>query len=366
MNYDLAVFIGRFSIFHNGHYAVVKKALEQSQNVLILIGSANQPRSHRNPFTFDERKQMVLDCFPEYLDRMFVLPIQDTRYNDTKWVENIQKAVAETVTKINITKTNKSPKASIALIGHKKDHTSYYLKLFPQWDSIPVENFYGLSSTPMRETYFSNIGHLWVKNADGHVEGGNQKEHLIPTPVKNFLEQFIDTPGYKYVREEYEFVTKYKIQWQNVPYPVIFTTVDSIVIQSANILLVKRKESPGRGLWALPGGFINQDETLEKAMLRELKEETKIKVPNAVLRGSIVTSRAFDDPNRSARGRTITYGYLIKLNDELELSGIKKSNSEVEGGDDAAEAKWFPLAELDSNNMFEDHFEIIEYMKAYI
>jgi len=89
-------------------------------------------------------------------------------------------------------------------------------------------------------------------------------------------------------------------------------------------------------------------------MIRELREETRLKVPEAVLRGSITRHEVFDDPNRSARGRVMTIGYLV----DLGTGALDK----VRGSDDAAHASWVPLADLRRDNMFEDHYSIIEYL----
>jgi len=94
---------------------------------------------------------------------------------------------------------------------------------------------------------------------------------------------------------------------------------------------------------------------MEDAALRELKEETGIKVPEKVLRGSIVSNRVFDAPDRSQRGRTITHAIHIALEDgEWNLPKVK-------GSDDAARAKWIPISRLNSEEIFEDHFDIIQY-----
>jgi bifunctional NMN adenylyltransferase/nudix hydrolase len=118
--------------------------------------------------------------------------------------------------------------------------------------------------------------------------------------------------------------------------------------------MIKRKSEPGKGLWALPGGFLdaNKDKSMVSCAIRELKEETGIKVPVPVLLGSIKSNKVFDAINRSARGRTITHAYYIQLPDG-ELPKVK-------GQDDAEKASWIPIARLDSSEVFEDHYEIIQ------
>ena len=118
--------------------------------------------------------------------------------------------------------------------------------------------------------------------------------------------------------------------------------------------MVKRRAEPGKGLWALPGGFldVNNDKSMVSCAIRELKEETGIKVPVPVLIGSIKENKVFDAINRSARGRTITHAFYIQLPDG-ELPKVK-------GQDDAEKASWIHIAHLDSSEVFEDHYEIIQ------
>ena len=132
-------------------------------------------------------------------------------------------------------------------------------------------------------------------------------------------------------------------------------TADSVVVQSGHILLVTRKFMPGEGLLALPGGFIKEYELIVDAVIRELKEETKLKVPIPVLKGSIKEIRVFDAPYRSQRGRTITHAAYIHLQDATELP-------KVTARDDAKYAAWYELGTLQRNNMFEDHYDIIDEM----
>jgi 8-oxo-dGTP diphosphatase len=118
-------------------------------------------------------------------------------------------------------------------------------------------------------------------------------------------------------------------------YPKPSVTVDIIVFALENdrikILLIQRKHDPFQGKWALPGGFVEMDETLSAAAYRELKEETGL---TAV---TLEQFRSFGDPGRDPRGRTITVAYHTLLTSIPE--GIK-------GNDDAADAQWFFINEL--------------------
>jgi bifunctional NMN adenylyltransferase/nudix hydrolase len=161
------------------------------------------------------------------------------------------------------------------------------------------------------------------------------------------------------MREAHNYILGYKAMWEapsKVPFPVIFTTVDAVVIKAGHILLVERGRNPGKGLLALPGGFLNPHEELLDGALRELKEETKIVASKKVLAESVRSSHVFAHPDRSLRGRTITHAYLIDL-------GINGPLPAVKGSDDAAQAMWVPLHRVYElqETFFEDHFHIIEY-----
>ncbi len=373
-SHDLCVFIGRFQPFHAAHLKVVEMALQHGRFVLVLVGSAGAPRSHRNPFTYDERADMIrLSVSEQQRERLTILPLEDCYYNDTQWVANAQKQVNAVLAKTGLRGRGS---ATIGLIGHGKDHTSYYLKLFPQWGTpIDVPEYCnGLSSTRIRNSYFSNLADSFLKDADGHKPGDLPQDHLLPTPVRDFLARFAQTEAFRDIREEYEFVLHYRAQWAvpKVPYPVTFVTVDACVVTAGSVLLVRRKGRPGKGLWALPGGFLDQAETVVEGMLRELREETKIALPAGILRGSIVTQRVFDDPNRSSRGRTITHGFLIHLKNETTLPGLRSRKAgraelpRIEAADDAEKAQWWPLADIRREMMFEDHYDIILALTALI
>ena len=136
-------------------------------------------------------------------------------------------------------------------------------------------------------------------------------------------------------------------------YPRPAVTADCVVIGSAAdssryVLLIQRGNEPYKGCWALPGGFMDMDETLEQCALRELKEETGL-TPS----GDITELKSFSTVDRDPRGRTITVAFLIEM-----------TLTEAKGGDDAADARWFPLNELPP--LAFDHDEIIKEALARI
>jgi len=341
--FDYVVFIGRFQPFHAGHQEVLNRALQLADKVIVLVGSSFQPRTIKNPFTFDERKQMILDTYNFLTLRdqaegkspsIIIAPLQDQRYNDQAWTARVQATVESEVTKA-FGWTDKPLRGG--LIGHSKDESSYYLQLFPQWESVEHSINEEVHATDMRELYLeANVKYL---------------KSVVPPEVYKFLVEFSRKSEFTELAKEQAFIKAYKKSWEAAPYAPTFVTVDSLMVCAGHILLIKRKAEPGKGLYALPGGFVNQKERLEDAMIRELREETKIKVPEPVLRGSIKKTAVFDHPERSLRGRTITHCYLIEL-----VSGKLPI---VKGGDDAQTAKWIPLSHVREEEMFEDHYQII-------
>jgi bifunctional NMN adenylyltransferase/nudix hydrolase len=266
-----------------------------------------------------------------------VIPMRDSMYNDQAWAIRVQSAIDAACYR-----HFGSADLKIGIIGHEKDESSFYLKMFPQWEHIDVELIETLHSTDIRSMYFA------YGMTRSYLKG------VIPTWVYDQLETFSKTEEFSQVVRERDFIRDYKKQFAALPYPPVFVTADAVVIQSGHVLMIKRRAEPGRGLWALPGGFLDaaSDRSMQSAAIRELKEETGIKVPVPVLIGSIKKNQVFDAINRSARGRTITHAFYIELPDG-ELPKIK-------GSDDAEKAKWIPISEVRSEDCFEDHYDLIQ------
>ena len=130
-------------------------------------------------------------------------------------------------------------------------------------------------------------------------------------------------------------------------YPRPAVTVDIAVVTTEkrpHVLLICRKNEPFAGKWALPGGFIEMDETLEASARRELREETGIRARNMVEIG------IFGDPGRDPRGRTISVVFLTRV--------ARRSVRPV-ARDDAADVEWFPSDALPP--LAFDHHWILEH-----
>lgn len=333
--YDAVVCIGRFQPFHNAHYEILCRAKAMSKLVITIIGSAQQSRTYKNPFSDKEREEMIKSVNP---DLNVIHCVRDSMYNDQAWAIRIQETVTTT-----LYNHFGQRKYKVGIIGHEKDESSFYLKMFPQWEHIDVECIEPLHATDIRDLYFR-------KDANNNFIKG-----VVPPSVFEFLKNFRDSEPYNQIIKEREFIDDYKKQFAVCPYPPTFVTADAVVVQSGHVLMIKRRAEPGKGLWALPGGFLNADtdKSMQDCMIRELREETGIKIPVPVLLGNIKNNRVFDAINRSARGRTITHAFHIELPD----GHLPK----VKGQDDAEKAKWVPIGELYSSDCFEDHFEIISF-----
>lgn len=124
--------------------------------------------------------------------------------------------------------------------------------------------------------------------------------------------------------------------------------VDGVLTDGTSVLLIKRKNDPFKGHWALPGGFVNYGESVESAVIREIREETGLVIFAPVLVG------VFSDPTRDPRGHVVSCAFLC--NHTLE---------DYAPGSDASDAKLFELSDLPDNMAF-DHLSIIGLCKKLI
>lgn len=342
--YDFLIFIGRFQPFHLGHLALVEEGLQQAERIIVLCGSARQARSFRSPWNPEERERMIRGALsPEDNNRVHIVGVADHRYNENAWLREVQGKVNQVVSQCG---RSSGESLNLALASQAGEEPGNYSTYFPTWKQVKLDVVTNVSGSAIRQA---------MLEATDANKASVAVSQALPPNVAEDVVTFLDKPIWHAIVEERQYIAQYQRTWSVAPYAPTFVTVDALVVQSGHILVVERKGPPGKGLLALPGGFVDPEETLLNACLRELKEETCLDVCASTPGGTVKNPQVFDDPHRSARGRTITHVFFIEL-------PAGPSLPKVRGSDDARRAFWLPLAELESECFFEDHYCIIECM----
>lgn len=348
MKEKVYVYIGRFQIPHLGHEEVLKHAITKADHVIVQIGSSELARDPKNPFTFEERKSVLEEITKRIAQdewnkgrtvKIDIMPLHDYVYDNNAWLKEVQD---------NVNACTSSNDITITGCRKKGDDSTEYLNYFPQWKNDFItevqSNSKGtISSTELREAFFVS---------------GKVPNEFVSKETEKFLENFVSTKPdvFDNLLKEYEFINRYIEQMkQALPYDIPFLTADNIIVSCGHVLLIRRRTYPGKGLLAMPGGYFQcwDDKDQIDTAIRELKEETKIDVPEKVLRGNIVSATDFTDMNRSLRWRILTKAVHIQLPD-ITLPKVK-------GSDDAEKAQWIPLSDVEKyrDQFFEDHYSIL-------
>jgi bifunctional NMN adenylyltransferase/nudix hydrolase len=297
--------------------------------------------------------------------------VEDRLYNNDKWLVNVRtevgKIIAATKDELETDEDTDDLEfnAKIAIIGHNKDETSFYTREFPDWTVVETGAHIKERGNHGKPVGSTMIRFLIFTDELGYVDSN------VPHAIYAFLENFVETEEFEYVQGDFKHYYNEELQYKDIiPYWMNFYTADAVVIQSSHVLLGKRKFYPGKGLWAVPGGHVNVNETPYEGAVRELNEETKIKVPPKVLHGSFKMLHEFNHPARSLRcrvtgshGRTVTTAHLFKLEGVTARGAVVDSLPKVTAHDDLEEVRWVPLSDIEKMRdvMFEDHACMIQY-----
>jgi len=332
------VYIGRFQPLHNEHLRVIERALELSERVIIVLGSCNVPRSYKNPFTAEEREELIYAAVSDP-NRVTVIYSDDVPYDWQVWedeiIDSVHDTVLDSINKGACVRLHGLDEAKIGLLCPRKDQeTSEYLDLFKCWEHVEVPVELPINATDIRRAIF---------------DMDDISELPVPDNVLAFIENMEATKAFDRLVQEFAYIDGYKKLWITAPFPPMFITVDNVIIHRGKVLLVTRGGFPGNGLLALPGGFHENGQTLWNSALRELREETTL----VGVEQYFVKSRVFDNPSRSQLGAMVTHAFYFVIPDELDVPLVK-------GEDDAAYADWYEIEALDPRNMHDDHFWIIQ------
>lgn len=349
---SVAICIGRFQPFHLGHHALLSAALCESDHVIVGIGSAFRARTPRNPFTWQERSQMILGAFPaEQTRRMRFVPLRDY-FNVDRWAETTRKKLCETLLTFN----GKSP-AQVNLYGQVPNLKEGGCLPWSDWHRKNVPRHGEFDASNLRDLLFeSGFGPSEdPRSSKGHSNSMAAMASKIPASVLSWLESRFQSNTWQYLSQEWMALRRIRSSWSQVPFPPTFITVDAVIRCNGHVLLIRRAKAPGEGLLALPGGFIEQHETVREAAIRELYEETRISLTTQELNRFLVSTKVFDHPQRSQFGRVVTHGHFFDI--------VSSSLPSIQADDDAKIAQWVPVDQICGleDQFHDDHFFIIDH-----
>ena len=340
----IGIIIGRFQPFHKGHEALVNAALSDSDEVLIFVGSANKSTTPKNPFTYEQRKEMITRSIKKGMNRVTIMPSLDFDYDNTRWDEHHADVIRSTCKNLSMG----LPYEGYIYTTTKHGDVSARSNL--GFDLVKVPNS-GCDATTIRKILFDSA------TVTDNVMLALEKR--VPEPVHDILRRYMITNAHNEIFNEIAAQKAEIDAWGNTPFPVqcittdaaVFTTPDINVIDlnDLEVLLIKRKGPIGKGKWALAGGYKEIDLDPWANTLKELEEEACI-TEDDLGDYKVTRERVFSANGVRSKNTTIAYGILTTC------------RIEPVAGDDAEDAAWFQYKNLDPRMIFSDHYAIMEKM----
>lgn len=378
------VYIGRFQPFHKGHKAIVDltvKMMKPEDTFMIIIGSADQQETERNPLSASQRKEMLsieLEGYP-----VTISTINDSPYNYDLWIEHLCAKMLGFKSATHEDFFEKQEDfikgfSNICIVG-MENVEEYIDRITKYYTYAPTEHFdLGISSHIFSEletqtsVHGSSIRTLVCSEDRGHLEN-------FYSDIKDFVSEkvlaYLKTVNFPLiVYNAYVNGINY-VASTGCKYNSCFMTVDNIVFDKfANkILLIKRKDN---GKFAIPGGFAEPYMNMKDNALRELEEETSITAK--MLKDAFVKideleptliDAPYRDPRSSHKCNFVSAVYVW----QSKVDALKNFIPYVKAGDDAVDTVWLSKEEcedLPAWRFHADHKKIIckllnwDYFKA--
>ncbi len=273
-----ALWIGRFQPFHLGHLSAVKQIRKDGVEKLIIgVGSAQEKHTLKNPFTYEERKELISRTLNENITLEYnIIPIPDFN-NDEQWKKYILQKLS------------------------KKKQTK-------GWSDYEIETDYGFdavySGNPWVKSIFENMNVKDIDETKVPISGSNIRTMIADNEN---LESLMSKSAIEYLNE-IDAIKRLRDLTPKPRNPYLAT--DAIIEINNSIVLVKRKNEPKK--YALPGGFVEYGESAENAAIREAKEETNIDFKITNLLGF------YSNPKRDPRNHIASAVYYGRGNGELK------------------------------------------------
>jgi len=341
---EIAVLIGRFAPFNRRHEQALRAALSIWRQVVVVITSAFQSPSPKNPFTWQQRADMIRLCLDdEEKERVKFVPVRD-HHRDDRWAIEVATGAYR--------QTQGATDRQFTVLDPRFEDAGEYRydcpRNFPRWGHQPL---------PIAHRETAATDSATIRSVLLSVEGSAREaalaflEDAVPEAVRHYLSAWWESPVRERLANETEWIRQYRKRWPAEQ----AMTIDAVVICSGHVLLIERGEGPGAGLLAVPGGFLEKDERFYEGAKRELREETGLGYIGDGLDVAFVRAEVFDRPDRSMRARIVTVAHLFDLK-SLPLP-------DVQGRDDARHALWVPIADIVGMEdcFFEDHFQILDH-----
>ena len=323
------IYIGRFQPIHNGHMAIVEKTIKmmkENDSFTIIIGSADQERTIRNPLTVEERRktlEIATEGMPVKIDT-----INDSPYDYDEWIRQLAAKLFKdysafgNTTIVGMEGVEEYVKRLNDIVG--KDACKSIV--FTEQDTNT-----NIHSTKIRENT-----DIWFNDL------------FMPIKVVDYLKSI--TPDFVDIIKNINKVADDYAKSCNVKYNTCFMTVDNVVYTADKILLIRRKDN---GKYAIPGGFAEPCQAMKQNALRELEEETSLTINDVILeKEPILIDAPFRDPRSSKKVNLISMVYSWNC----------KNPDNVKAADDAADAMWVDFKEIKNMKASEfhaDHKKII-------
>lgn len=293
---SIAVIIGRFQPLHNGHVALIEQALAENDQVLVLVGSVNKERDYKNPFTVEQRFEMIRSAFEGRLftDGLNIRGLKD-KPTDDEWVQEV---IA------NVAQLEEDP-SKVVLYTSEKDIEWYRANFL--YNTVEADSG-DIHATDIRKDLYT-----------GCLKRNALALEKIPRENWDLIDSYINDRFWDFglemeqcIRGKKDAIIAHK--FGNPIEPV----AHAVVMHKGNILVVKRNSIRGKDQWAIPGGFMEATETTRQAAIRELKEETGVDLlALKVKEMAQAIEENIDD--LSVRTLGINYLYLVAPEETIEV-----------------------------------------------